>query len=72
MSPELVDQAILTRCKPHFLKVIFIIGQLDRALKDVKSDFVAERIKALVKAERLEGAGNLDRWEASEIRLPRK
>jgi hypothetical protein len=34
-------------------------------------DFIADRIKALVKAERLEWAGDLDRWRYSEIRLPR-
>jgi hypothetical protein len=35
-------------------------------------DFIADRIKALVKAERLESAGNLDRWRYSEIRLTGK
>ena len=35
-------------------------------------DFIADRIKALVKAERLESAGNLDRWQYSEIRLTGK
>jgi Protein of unknown function len=72
MSLELVDQTILASCKPQFLKVIRIIGDVDRALKDVKADFVADRIKALVKAGRLELAGNLKRWEASEIRLTGK
>jgi hypothetical protein len=72
MSPELVDQTILACCKPQFLKVIRIIGDVDRALKDVKADFVADRIKALVKAGRLEAAGNLNRWERSEIRLTAK
>ena len=72
MSPELVDQTILACCKPQFLKVIRIIGDVDRALKDVKADFVADRIKALVKAGRLESAGNLNRCEASEIRLTGK
>jgi len=68
MSPELVDQTILACCKPQ----IRIIGDVDRALKDVKADFGADRIKALVKAGRLEAAGNLNRWEASEIRLTGK
>jgi hypothetical protein len=36
--------------------------------KGLEVDFIAERIKALVKAERLESAGNLDRWRYSEIR----
>jgi hypothetical protein len=35
-------------------------------------DLIADRIKALVKAEKLEAAGNLDRWRYSEIRLPEK
>jgi hypothetical protein len=35
-------------------------------------DFIADRIKALVKAGALESAGNLDRWRYSEIRLPEK
>jgi hypothetical protein len=35
-------------------------------------DFIVERIKALVKAERLESAGNVDRWRYSEIRLTGK
>ena len=35
-------------------------------------DFIADRIKALVKAQKLESAGNLNRWGFSEIRLPKK
>ena len=35
-------------------------------------DFIADRIKALVKAGTLESAGNLDRWRFSEIRLTGK
>jgi hypothetical protein len=34
-------------------------------------DFIADRIKALVEAGKLESAGNLDRWRFSEIRLPK-
>jgi hypothetical protein len=35
-------------------------------------DFIADRIKALVKAKKLEAEGNLDRWRYSEIRLTGK
>jgi hypothetical protein len=35
-------------------------------------DFIADRIKALVKAGTLESAGNLDRWRFGEIRLTGK
>jgi hypothetical protein len=92
MSPELVDQTILTCCKPQFLKVARIITDVATALRvpipaerlfvdapetfekpiGLEVDFIADRIKALVKAERLESAGNLDRWRYSEIRLTGK
>jgi hypothetical protein len=75
MSPELIDQTILTCCKPKFLKVARIVGDVAEALKvpmDAEKDFIADRIKALVKAERLESQGNLDRWRFSEIRLTEK
>jgi Protein of unknown function len=35
-------------------------------------DVIVDRIKALVKAKRLESAGNLNRWRYSEIRLTGK
>ena len=75
MSPDLIDQAILASCKPQFMKVARIVGDVAVALNvptDVEKDFIADRIKALVKAERLESQGNLDRWRFSEIRLPEK
>jgi hypothetical protein len=34
--------------------------------------FISDRIKALVKAERLQSQGNLNRPRFSEIRLPQK
>ena len=75
MSPDLVDQAILTCCKPRFLKVARILTDVAVAiaLKEPRGadyNFIAGRIKALVKAKKLESQGNLDRWGFSEIRLP--
>ena len=73
MSPDLVDQTILANCKPQFRKVALIVGNVAIALKvpmDQDKGFIADRIKALVKAERLESQGDLDRWRFSEIRLP--
>ncbi len=73
MSPDLVDQAILACCTQQFLKVARIVGDVAGALKvprDVDKDFIAERIKTLVKLDRLESQGDLDRWRFSEIRLP--
>ena len=73
MRNVLVDQAILACSKPQFLKVMRIVHQVAKALKvprGRKIDFIGDRIKALVKAKKLEAVGNLDRWEFSEIRLP--
>jgi hypothetical protein len=75
MSPELIDQTILACCKPRFLKVARIIGDVAVALKvpiDSEKDFIADRIKELVKAQKLESQGNLERWRFSEIRLHEK
>ena len=75
MSPELVDEAILASCVPNFRKVTRIISDTAKALEsstEATFYFVAGRIKALVAAEKLEGAGDLDRWGYSEVRLPEK
>jgi Protein of unknown function len=82
MSPELVDQAILAQCRPHFYKVARVIGraaqdlnlagELTRKEKEKDMQFILDRIKALVKAKKLESVGDLDRWINSEIRLTGK
>jgi hypothetical protein len=75
MSPDLVDQAIPACCKPQFLKVARILTDVAAAIgvkepRDADFDFMTGRIKTLVKAQKLESQGNLDRWRFSEIRLP--
>ena len=40
--------------------------------RETEVDFIADRIKALVKAGKLEMQGNLDQWRFGEIRLPKK
>ena len=73
MPANLVDHTILAHCKPRFLKVALIVGNVAIALKvpmDEDKGFIADRIKALVKAGRLQSQGDLDRWRFSEIRLP--
>ena len=75
MSPELVDEAILASCVPNFRKVTRVISDTAKALGssgEAAFYFIADRIKALVEAERLDGAGDLDRWGYSEVRLPEK
>jgi len=77
MSPDLVDQAILACCKRQFLKVARILTDVAAAVgvkepRDADFGFITSRIKALVKAQKLESRGNVDRWRFSEIRLPEK
>jgi hypothetical protein len=83
MSPKLVDEAILASCVSHFRKVAAVIHRASQTLASPEDPppeerdganfkFIAKRIKALVKAEKLEGAGDLDRWAYSEVRLPQK
>jgi hypothetical protein len=50
---------------------LFIDDTLENPM-GTKVDFIADRIKALVKGGMLESAGNLDRWRFSEICLPEK
>ena len=55
------------------MKVARIVYDVALALKLPRGrnvDFIGDRIKALVKAKKLQSQGNLDRWEFSEIRLP--
>ena len=75
MSPEVVDEAILAQCGPYFFKVLRIVLDVAKALEVPKGGniaFIGDRIKALVKAEKLESAGDLDQWAYSEVRLPQK
>ena len=80
MSPDLVDQTILACCKPLSKKVARVIAEVAEVLRvphpematQKGFEFITKRIKALVKTEKLEGAGHLDRWRFSEIRLPEK
>jgi hypothetical protein len=52
---------------------LFVDDLLTRKeLKGTDVQFIADRIKALVKAKKLESAGNLNRWRFSEIRLTGK
>jgi uncharacterized protein DUF3658 len=77
MSPDQIDQAILAHCKPPFLKVARVIGNVAAALKaPIKADkdfiFIVDRIKALARAGKLESAGDVDWRTFGEIRLREK
>jgi hypothetical protein len=67
----IVDVATALKVPKPMMERLFIDETLEKPM-GTEVDFIADRIKALVKAERLESAGNLDRWRHSEIRLPEK
>jgi hypothetical protein len=64
-----VAQAVGT---PQPLSVHLLTEEALEARMRLEENFIAGRIKALVESERLEGAGDLDRWRHSEVRLTGK
>ena len=75
MSHDEIDQTILDCCQRHWAKVARVAFDAAKLLGVPKTediDFLGPRIKALVKAGKLEAEGNLDRWGFSEIRLSGK
>jgi hypothetical protein len=65
----IIDVATALKVPKPMAERLFIDETLEKPM-GTEVDFIADRIKALVKAKRLESAGNLDRWRYSEIRLP--
>jgi hypothetical protein len=68
-----LDEAILSAAQARWRKVARIIGQVWVRFEgeaDAKPERVAARIRALVAAGRLEGAGDLARWRHGEVRSP--
>jgi hypothetical protein len=64
----IVDVATALKVPMPMVERLFIDEALEKPI-GTEVDFIADRIKALVKAGMLESAGNLDRWRYSEIRL---
>jgi hypothetical protein len=67
----IVDVATALKVPKPMVASLFTNETLEKPM-GAEVDFIADRIKALVKAERLESAGNLDLWRFSEIRLTGK
>ena len=67
----IIDVATALKVPKPMVERLFIDEALEKPM-GTEVDFIADRIKALVKAERLQSQGNLDRWRFSEIRLPEK
>lgn len=70
---DVVDALILSFARPQWRKVAMIISQVARESgrdRDADCENVAERIRVLVEAGRLEAQGDLSKWRHSEVRLP--
>jgi hypothetical protein len=65
----IVDTATALKVPKPLTERLFIDEAPEKPM-GTEVDFIADRIKALVTAEKLESQGNLDRWRFSEIRLP--
>lgn len=68
-----IDDALLGKASPTFLKVAYIVGSVMRSLPDrpegVPDVYYAQRVAKLVEAGLLEARGNLRRMRFSEVRL---
>jgi hypothetical protein len=72
-SDQYIDGLILSVAREQWRKVAFIIGTVltvccENAVRVDEYD-IADRVRELVDAGKLEAQGNLSRWH-SEVRLP--
>ena len=68
----ILDVATALKVPIPMERIMIDVGETFEKPKGLDVDLIADRIKALVKAKRLEAAGNLDLWRYSEIRLTGK
>ena len=73
-TSDAIDQALLNSAGTRAQKVAMIIAKAQRVLQPkypaLSFDEVAERLYALVHANRLESAGDITDWRHSEVKLP--
>jgi hypothetical protein len=73
-SDQDIDALILSTAVRQWRKVAFIIGTVlmtyRKSAAETNEDIIADRVRALVDAGKLESQGNLNRWRHSEVRLP--
>jgi hypothetical protein len=73
VSTEGLDAAIFAVLKPRSQKVAKVIPEAAERCKALKArnrfEIIGARILALAEAGRIEGAGDLQRWMHSEVKL---
>lgn len=76
LSPDdlqMIDTELLKFCIPRWRKIAFVVGSAMGKINHfyrLPDIFYAQRVRILVAEGKLEGAGNLFRMGASEVRLP--
>jgi hypothetical protein len=68
----IIDVAKALKVPIPMERLLVDVPETFKAPPGTEVDFIADRIRALVKAGMLESAGNLERWRFSEIRLTGK
>lgn len=74
MNYELAEKLLLEQCSPRWKKTANIIGaviflpELETKDEEDTGDLLTEILERLVKQGKLEAAGDLNNWRASEIR----
>lgn len=72
-SDQQIDGLILSAAGEQWRKVAFIVGKVLMVCRnnapETSEHTIADRIRALVDAGKLEAQGNLNRWRHSEVRL---
>ena len=68
-----IDSAIFAALRPRLMKVARIIGDVLKSFEArklrISDEIIGARILALAEAGRIEGAGDLQRWMHSEVKL---
>jgi len=74
MTPNQLDEIILSLVRPQWRKVAMIVAKAlnECEIREIpaNADEIAGRVETLVSENRLESQGNLSNWRHSEVRLP--
>jgi len=68
VSHSRIDEEILSITPDSWVKVAYVVGRVDLALRNVELDLIAKRIEALIEDGSLVAQGNVKKWRYSEVR----
>jgi hypothetical protein len=71
MSDAELDQRLLAQARPSWQKIAMVVAKAVRGGVQAGTERAGRRIEELVCTGKLESAGDVRDWRASEVRLPR-